>query len=50
MQTTTFEIQWWEKRTGQAAVLEGDGRAFAEVAGERRQGEEYQVADPAGAV
>lgn len=25
----------WEKFTGQAAVLEGDGRSFAEVMGER---------------
>ena len=37
-------IQWWQKRTGQAAVLDGDGRTFGEVAQERQQGEELQVA------
>ena len=43
-------IQWWQKRTGKAAVLEGDGRTFAEVAQERLGGVEIQVGETEGSV
>ena len=36
-------VQWWQKRTGQAAILEEDGRTFAEVVQERQNGEELQI-------
>jgi hypothetical protein len=32
-------IQRWQSFTGQSATLDGDGRSFTEVAGERRPAE-----------